>query len=181
MITRRQLLKLGAGLLALPYPNLLRAADLPLIQRKIPSSGEMLPVIGMGTSRTFNTDNDAESLAQLTAVIQEFFKGSGKVIDSSPMYGSQNRALAIYSETCKTILPSFCRDQSLDIRPRTGNRTNAGISTTHECEKLRPDRVHNLVDWKTQLATLKNGKKKVKSVISALLLHTGVTMMSFLR
>ena len=139
MITRRQLLKLSAGLLALPYTNLLRAADLPLIQRKIPSSGEMLPVIGMGTSRTFDTDNDAESLAQLTAVIQEFFKGSGKVIDSSPMYGESESRVGDILRNMQNHPQGFCRNQSLDIRTRTGNRTNAGICTTHECEKLRPD------------------------------------------
>jgi len=91
MITRRQILRLSAAILAFPVSELLAdntPSKLPLIQRKIPNSGELLPVVGMGTSRTFNTDNDSESLAKLTAVIQAFFAAKGMVIDSSPMYGN---------------------------------------------------------------------------------------------
>ena len=44
--------------------------------------------MGMGTSRTFDTAADAESLANLTQVLQAFFSGGGTVIDSSPMYGN---------------------------------------------------------------------------------------------
>ncbi|MCB1707032.1 MAG: aldo/keto reductase, partial [Halioglobus sp.] len=93
MIKRRQLLQVSAALLAgqslglRAQPAAGEGAQLPLIQRLIPSSGETLPVMGMGTSRTFDTAADAESLANLTEVLQAFFAGGGTVIDSSPMYG----------------------------------------------------------------------------------------------
>ncbi len=162
MITRRQLLQLGAGILAMPYTNLLAANKLPLIQRKIPSSGELLPVIGMGTSRTFNTDNDAESLAQLTAVIQEFFKGSGKVIDSSPMYGeSESRVGDILRNMQKhpqvfaaTKVWTSGREQGIAQMQESARRMNV--------KNFDLIAVHNLVDWKTQLATLKEWKKEGK-------------------
>ncbi len=89
MITRREILKFGGSLLALPYCKLLakentsNSATLPLIQRKIPSTGELLPVIGMGTSRTFNTDDNPESLAKLTAVIEARAKATSMTIDPS--------------------------------------------------------------------------------------------------
>ena len=74
MIKRRQLLQLSAGLLASQSLQLSAAEapatlpTLPLNQRPIPSSGELLPVMGMGTSRTFDTDDDEASLAALRAV-----------------------------------------------------------------------------------------------------------------
>ena len=80
MINRRQVLQLSASLLAYPSLDLHAApaasstsaltSTLPLIQRPIPSSGELLPVMGMGTSRTFDTAGDPESLAKLTEVMQ---------------------------------------------------------------------------------------------------------------
>ena len=162
MITRRQLLKLSAGLLALPYTNLLAADKLPLIQRKIPSSGELLPVIGMGTSRTFNTGNDAASLAQLTAVIQEFFKGSGKVIDSSPMYGESESRVGDILRNMQNHPQVFAatkvwtsgREQGIAQMQESARRMNV--------KTFDLIAVHNLSDWKTQLATLKEWKKEGK-------------------
>ena len=56
-----------------------------LLLRAIPSSGERIPVIGMGTSRTFDLKPD-ENFGQLMEVLESFFIGGGTVIDSSPMY-----------------------------------------------------------------------------------------------
>ena len=92
MIKRRQLLQISAGLLIGQALGLRAEASasptLRLIQRAIPSSGELLPVMGMGTSRTFDTEGDPASLATLQEVLQAFFDGGGTVIDSSPMYGN---------------------------------------------------------------------------------------------
>ena len=162
MITRRQLLKLSAGLLALPYTNLLRAADLPLIQRKIHSSGELLPVIGMGTSRTFNTDNDAESLAQLTAVIQEFFKGSGKVIDSSPMYGESESRVGDILRNMKNHPQVFAATKVWTSGREQGIAQMQDSARRMNVKNFDLIAVHNLSDWKTQLATLKEWKKEGK-------------------
>ena len=57
------------------------------IEKTIPSSGEQLPVIGMGTSRTFNAAGDAAAMAALTGVLEAFFAHGGSLVDSSPMYG----------------------------------------------------------------------------------------------
>ncbi len=73
MISRRQILQLSAGVLAWRTVNLPATEDpaavsadtLPLIRRPVPSSGELLPVIGMGTSRTFDTDGNEESINPL--------------------------------------------------------------------------------------------------------------------
>ena len=87
MIKRRQLLQISAGLLISQALGLRAEASasptLRLIQRAIPSSGELLPVMGMGTSRTFDTEGDPASLATLQEVLQAFFDGGGTVIDSN--------------------------------------------------------------------------------------------------
>ena len=170
MITRRRLLQLGAGLLTLPMGTILakekQSSDapghLPLIERPIPSSGELIPVIGMGTSRTFDTGGDAESLAQLTAVIQAFFKGKGAVIDSSPMYGNAESRVGDVLRQMKghprvfaaTKVWTTGREQGIAEMQESAQRMNV--------ETFDLIAVHNLVDWKTQLGTLKAWKKEGK-------------------
>jgi len=170
MATRRQVLQMGAGILALPLSTLLAKSNLtdsstlllPLIQRKIPSSGELLPVVGMGTSRTFNTDNDPESLAQLTAVIKAFFNAKGMVIDSSPMYGNAETRVGDVLRKLNNHPKIFAatkvwttgREQGIAEMQESARRMNV--------KRFDLIAVHNLVDWKTQLETLKAWKKEGK-------------------
>ena len=85
MINRRQFfLAISAPLTASAFS---KNPNDKLLLRVIPSSGERIPVIGMGTSRTFDLKPD-ESFGQLVEVLESFFIGGGAVIDSSPMYGN---------------------------------------------------------------------------------------------
>lgn len=168
MVTRRLILQFGAGMLALPFGNLLAMGNspdtstLPLIQRKIPGTGELLPVIGMGTSRTFDTDNDPESLVRLTAVMKAFFAGKGMVIDSSPMYGDAESRVGDVLRNIKNHPRVFAatkvwttgREQGIAEMQESARRMNVKIFDLIA--------VHNLVDWKTQLGTLKEWKKEGK-------------------
>ena len=166
MINRRKFLKLGASMLALPVGPVFAknspATALPLIQRPIPSSGELLPVIGMGTSRTFNKSSDPESLAQLTAVMQAFFNGKGSVIDSSPMYGKAESRVGDVLRNMKGHPEVFAatkvwttgREQGIAEMQESARRMNV--------QHFDLIAVHNLVDWKTQLSTLKAWKKEGK-------------------
>lgn len=168
MITRRQLLQLGASLLALPSGTVLgkgkpsAASPLPLIERPIPSSAENIPVIGMGTSRTFDIGSDAESLARLTEVIQAFFAGKGIVIDSSPMYGNAESRIGDVLRQMKEHPKVFAatkvwttgREQGIAEMQESARRMNVKYFDLIA--------VHNLVDWKTQLGTLKEWKKEGK-------------------
>ena len=165
MITRRQILQLAGAMLAVPVSELFAAntpSKLPLIQRKIPSSGELLPVIGMGTSRTFNTASDAESLTKLTAVIKAFFAAKGMVIDSSPMYGNAEarvgdvlRSMTSHPKVfAATKVWTTGREQGIADMQESARRMNV--------KHFDLIAVHNLVDWRTQLDTLKNWKKEGK-------------------
>ena len=78
-------------------PSIARATSEPgrtkLLSRSIPSTGEALPVIGMGTSRTFDVPDDPAGIRPLEAVVRALFDGGATLIDSSPMYGKAERAL----------------------------------------------------------------------------------------
>jgi diketogulonate reductase-like aldo/keto reductase len=162
MINRRQVVKLGASTLACHALGVkaANAAQLPMIKRPIPSSGEMLPVMGMGTSRTFDTDDDPQSLAKLGAVMQAFFESGGTIVDSSPMYGNAESRVG-------DVL------RAMDQRPKVFAATKVwttgrekGIEQMEESARRMDVQtfdliaVHNLKDWKTHLATLKAWKKE---------------------
>src|SRR5512136_1746563 len=85
---RREFLKAGIGVGAsiLVPPTLARADS--LIQRKIPSSGESLPVVGIGTARRYEAVTTEAERAPLREVLRRFAEMGGKVIDTAPSYGT---------------------------------------------------------------------------------------------
>ena len=162
MPTRRQLLKFAATMLAIPASTLLAQAQLPLIQRKIPGSGERVPAIGMGTSRTFDTANDAESLARLSEIIKIFFDKQGRVIDSSPMYGQAESRVGDVLRSLRNQAEVFAA-----TKVWTTGRKQGIAQMLESAQRMNVDvfdliAVHNLVDWKTQLDTLKRWKEEGK-------------------
>ena len=85
-MNRRQLLLASALALLAPRAALGQAEK--IMSRRIPSTGEELPAIGLGTWQVFDVGGGAAVRAPLREVIANFQKAGGKVIDSSPMYGS---------------------------------------------------------------------------------------------
>jgi len=164
MLDRRQVLKLGASTMALPVLALAAkdtTRDLSrqaVIRRPIPSSGELLPVMGMGTSRTFDSPADPQSLAELSAVLAAFFAGGGTVIDSSPMYGNAESRVGDVLRAMEERPNVFAatkvwtqgRDEGIAQMEESARRMNVEVFDLIA--------VHNLVDWKTQLDTLKRWK-----------------------
>src|SRR6058998_1319413 len=89
-MTRREAAKLIGGTAAavvLPITTQAAAESSTMLTRMIPSSGEKLPVIGLGTWRAFDVDLTANVRRQLEEVLSSFLKLGGRLIDSSPMYG----------------------------------------------------------------------------------------------
>ena len=163
MINRRQAIKIGASLAALPMVSrLARASSDATILRPIPSSEENIPVIGMGTSRTFDAGADAETVARLAQVMEAFFAGGGTVIDSSPMYGEAESRVG---DVLRRLEP---RPQVFAATKVWTEGRDSGIAQMREsARRMDVERfdligVHNLTDWKTQLATLKAWKEEGK-------------------
>ena len=86
--TRRTWLAGSAGLCAAAAWPALAQGNTGVLTRAIPSSGEQLPLVGLGSWITFNVGRDDRALASCTEVVRAFFAAGGRLIDSSPMYGS---------------------------------------------------------------------------------------------
>ncbi|HRP26243.1 MAG TPA: aldo/keto reductase [Thauera sp.] len=126
--------------------------------RPIPTTGEPLPVIGCGTYIGFDVARDSEQYQRLPGVLQALFGAGGSVIDSSPMYG---RAEAVTGE----LLAATGSHGKAFVATKVWTRGRAeGIRQMEESlrrlqvERLDLMQVHNLVDWQTQLATLRDWK-----------------------
>jgi diketogulonate reductase-like aldo/keto reductase len=157
--TRRRLLGslLGvSGSLLLPQ---LHAAPAPLITRPIPSSGEAIPVIGLGSWITFNVGRDREARAECAAGKELTHHGGGRLIDSSPMYGS---AQDVIGEALQAIKPA--RLLSADKVWISGGARGPGqIETSRRLWRVpRFDllQVHNLLSWEEHLPQLLAMKKE---------------------
>jgi len=133
----------------------LGATAVPVLTKAIPTSGEPLPVIGMGTWITFNVGTNAAALAVRAQILQAFFAGGGGVIDSSPMYGSAEAVLG-------RLLPRLEETQGLFAATKVWTRSGlAGPIEIAESRRLwgveRFDllQVHNLLARQEHLETLK--------------------------
>ena len=157
MMNRRDLL-LGAAAAGLVAGARGEAPAAGPMQRAIPASGEQIPVIGLGTSRTFDVAADAAARAPLAAVLDEFLRGGGRVIDSSPMYGRAEEVTGDLLRAAGAAPRIFAA-----TKVWTDGR-EAGIAQMNESLRrmgvARMDlmQVHNLKDWRTQLATLREWK-----------------------
>ena len=168
MINRRKMLQISAGLLAAQGAGLAiggaeaQARKRPLVLRPIPSSGEMIPGIGMGTSRTFDTAGDEKTLATLSEILSAFFAGGGTVIDSSPMYGeAESRVGDVLRQ--KSSRPNvFAATKVWTTGKEEGIEQMQTSARRMAVEKFDLIAVHNLTDWRTQLATLKAWKSEGK-------------------
>jgi diketogulonate reductase-like aldo/keto reductase len=127
-------------------------------QKQIPSSGEPLPVIGCGTYRGFDV-NPNGSNARLQDVLTALFAAGGSVIDSSPMYG---QAEAV---TGKLLAESNTHRKAFIATKVWTRGREAGIAQMEDSfrllktERIDLMQIHNLVDWRTHLRTLRDWKE----------------------
>ena len=127
-------------------------------QRKIPSSGEMLPVVGCGTWRTFDVGGKPADRAPLAEVLKVMFDSGGSVIDSSPMYGAAEGVVGDLLAAAGTRDKAF-----IATKVWTSGRDNGIAQMKKSMALLKTDRldlmqIHNLVDWRAHLPTLRAWK-----------------------
>ncbi|HEY6200050.1 MAG TPA: aldo/keto reductase [Candidatus Binatia bacterium] len=128
-----------------------------MIQRPIPRTSESLPVVGLGTWQTFDVA-DGAARAPLRDVFREFASLGGTVVDSSPMYGRSESVVG-------DLAVELGLQKQLFIATKVWTSgAEAGIRQMEESfRRLRVERVdliqvHNLVDWRTHLRTLRAWK-----------------------
>ena len=124
-------------------------------RRPIPSSGEPLPVIGCGTWSVFDVGSGERERAPLADVLRELFAGGGTVVDSSPMYGRAEEVagdlLAESGLTDRAFVATKVWTNGRDEGVRQMERSSQRLRRT----TIDLVQVHNLVDWRTHLATLR--------------------------
>lgn len=158
--SRRQFLAAmaAAGLMARFPPLLAQGGDKGPITRAIPATGEPVPVIGMGTWRTFNVGRDPELLDQRAQVLEAFFRHGGSVIDSSPMYGTAEAVLGRLLPRLDAYGQTFAATKVWTSGKEAGREQMAESRRLWGVERFDLMQVHNLLDWQTHLDTLKQMK-----------------------
>jgi aryl-alcohol dehydrogenase-like predicted oxidoreductase len=163
-VTRRRFLALGGGAaLAAAAGARARGAEGGGMERRtIPRSGELLPVVGLGTWQTFDVDPSGAELAPRLEVMRAFLAAGGRVVDSSPMYG---RAEEVTGELVAR-LPGAPRP-FLATKVWTRGREAGEAQIAESMRRMRADpldllQVHNLLDWETHLPTLRALKARGK-------------------
>lgn len=163
-ITRRDAVRLiGGATAATLIPRSIRAAEKvsgPILLRAIPSTGEKIPIVGLGTWQVFDVGDSPGERAPLKEVLPRFVQLGGKVVDSSPMYG---RAESVIGDLTTEL---HLREKLFLATKVWTSGKQAGIeSMERSFERLRVKRldlmqVHNLVDVDTQLATIRAWKEE---------------------
>jgi aryl-alcohol dehydrogenase-like predicted oxidoreductase len=129
------------------------------IVRAIPSTGERLPAIGLGTWRTFAVGASVAERDPLRDVLRQFVALGGRLVDSSPMYGTAETVVGDLAEALGLLGSLF-----LATKVWTTGREAGVAEMERSLRRLRVPRldllqVHNLVDWRTQLRTLRAWKE----------------------
>ena len=157
-MTRRQIVAQMAGTLVLANAPAAQAGGSPMLTRPIPATGEPMPVIGFGTWQTFDVGDNRAAIALRREVLETLFASGGRMIDSSPMYG---RAEAVVGSLLAEIGQ---RDTAFLATKVWTSGERAGIAQMRDsAAKLRSPvidlmQIHNLVDWRTHLKTLRAWK-----------------------
>ncbi|WP_422351736.1 aldo/keto reductase [Flagellimonas sp.] len=165
MYSRRDSLKLsvlaGLGLSLQPSYGFFNSKD-KVLTRHIPKSGEALPVVGLGTWQTFDVGNSVEKRKLLTEVLTQLHGFGGSVIDSSPMYGSSEKVVGDlagqlnFQKQLFYATKVWTSGKQAGIRQMDSSFKKMGVNTMDLMQ------IHNLVDWKTHVRTLKDWKAQGK-------------------
>jgi aryl-alcohol dehydrogenase-like predicted oxidoreductase len=155
--TRRQLLLASGALLAASARAQAAERPMSMLTRKIPRTGEALPVIGMGTWQTF--DVGPGERAPLVDVLKALLAAGGRVIDSSPMYGRAEEATGDVIERAAVSGKPF-----LATKVWTSGKAAGIAEMTRSLERMRTQKldlmqIHNLLDWQTHLPVLREWKE----------------------
>lgn len=157
-LNRRHLLT-GAGALlssaVLPAPRNRALAETRLPgMRTIPSSGERIPAVGMGTWITFNVGDDPVLRAARAEVMRAFFEAGGRMIDSSPMYGSSQSVIGHGLESLGRPEHFFAADKVWTSSPGEGPGQIERSRRQWGVPRFQLLQVHNLLAWEAHLETL---------------------------
>lgn len=156
-----KMMSLGTASLML-VPSMVSFKSNNIMKRSIPSSGERLPIVGLGTWQTFDVGNDTQKRNQLLEVLIKMNELGGAMIDSSPMYGTSEAVVGDLSSSLKLEEDFFYatkvwiegRQQGIDQMRASFRKMKRTVMDLMQ--------IHNLVDWKTHSKTLRDWKAQGK-------------------
>lgn len=163
--SRRELLQMlgfaGLGTLIRPWPSLFNRKQ-NMLTRPIPSTGEQIPVVGLGTWIQFDVGASQSERDPLRKVLELMTDKGGKVIDSSPMYGKAETVIGDLTSEMENPDHFFYATKVWTRGRQSGiNQMNASMQKMRR-ETIDLMQIHNLLDWETHLQTLKEWKKEGK-------------------
>ena len=178
MITRREYLKnsvLAGAALSLS-PSLLQALEGDIITRAIPSTGEEIPIVGLGSSATFRTVAQSDDVSALRDVLRTLLENGGSVFDTAPGYGASEEVAGGLVQDLDATQKVFWATK-VNVAGRGGGSAdpgNARAQIERSFQYIGKDpidliQVHNLGDVPTQLSILKDLKEEGR------VRHIGVT------
>jgi diketogulonate reductase-like aldo/keto reductase len=122
--------------------------------KPIPSTGEQLPVVGLGTWITFNVGNDRSALDECAAVMAAFFAAGGRMIDSSPMYASSQQTVGYGLKKLGYPPALFSAEKVWISNPASGPRQIEQSRAYWGVPRFDLMQVHNLLSWEAHLERL---------------------------
>jgi diketogulonate reductase-like aldo/keto reductase len=165
-ISRRKVAKaIGGAAAGLLLPNFASRAPAAgetgaMLTRTIPSSGEKLPVIGIGTWQTFNVGASAAERAPLEGVLAELVNAGAKVIDSSPMYGRSEEVIGDLTAKLQLREKLFLATKVWTRGREAGIESMQRSFVRFKTKRIDLMQVHNLVDVSTHLETMRQWKEQ---------------------
>jgi diketogulonate reductase-like aldo/keto reductase len=156
MLSRRSLLTsfLAAGAATVFRPLTGAALGSPILTRPIPSTGEALPVVGLGSWVTFNVGDDAAARDSCAEVMRAFFDSGGRLIDSSPMYGSSQAVIGYGLRKLGNPSQLFSADKVWISSGASGPAQIEESRRLWSISRFDLLQVHNLLSWEEHLRTL---------------------------
>lgn len=131
-----------------------------MLTRSIPATGEALPVVGVGTWQTFDIGANRAERDQRREVLRILFDAGGKVIDSSPMYGRAEAVTGTLLGELQARERAFVATKVWTTGERQGIQQMEESSTKMRAPVVDLMQIHNLVDWRTHLRTLRRWKEQ---------------------
>ena len=129
-----------------------------MLTRIIPQSQEALPAVGFGTWQTFDIGTDRGKFEERKKVLAALFEAGGKVIDSSPMYGSAEAVVGELLSEMDAHSQAFLATKVWTSGEAAGQRQMQASFAKLRTRRIDLMQIHNLLDWRTQLKTLKAWK-----------------------
>jgi aryl-alcohol dehydrogenase-like predicted oxidoreductase len=156
-LSRRRFLAMLAAAGAPAWPGIATAQRSAALSRPIPSTGERLPAIGLGTWLTFNVIPGAATEAPLEQVLRSFFERGGTMVDSSPMYGFSEKVIGdLLQSTGRERL--FSATKIWTVGKALGRWQLERSRELWKVPKFDLVHIHNMLDWNSHIETLKEMK-----------------------